>query len=195
MKYIGQRKYDKNGYWKRYLGSGIYLKRAVKKYGRENFERKILCECETKEECDEMEKKYIAESDAVNNPMYYNISAGGQGSSFPTTEETKKKISEANLKHPWKNGHPWIGRHHTEETKEKLRQSKLGKPGWKPSKELKQKKRESTPHKKCMCIETNVVYESISQAEQATGIDRGSISHVCHGKYNIAGGYHWRFAD
>ena len=35
-KYIGQKSYSMPN-WKRYLGSGIYLKRAIKKYGRENF--------------------------------------------------------------------------------------------------------------------------------------------------------------
>ena len=32
MKYIGQKIYDKHGNWKIYLGSGIYLKRAILKY-------------------------------------------------------------------------------------------------------------------------------------------------------------------
>lgn len=30
MKYIGKKIYDKNGYWKTYLGSGIYLKGLLK---------------------------------------------------------------------------------------------------------------------------------------------------------------------
>ena len=33
--YIGQRKYDKQGKWKEYLGSGIILSRAIEKYGIE----------------------------------------------------------------------------------------------------------------------------------------------------------------
>ena len=33
--YIGQRKYDKQGKWKEYLGSGVVLSKAIKKYGLE----------------------------------------------------------------------------------------------------------------------------------------------------------------
>ena len=50
MKYVGQKQYDKYGRWKSYLGSGIYLKRAINKYGEENFTREIIEECETKEQ-------------------------------------------------------------------------------------------------------------------------------------------------
>ena len=48
-KYIGQKKYDKYDYWKTYLGSGILLSRAINKYGRENFSKEIIEECETRD--------------------------------------------------------------------------------------------------------------------------------------------------
>ena len=39
--YIGKKVYrKKDDNW--YLGSGIYLNRAIKKYGRENFKKEIL---------------------------------------------------------------------------------------------------------------------------------------------------------
>ena len=42
-KYIGQRKYDKQGKWKEYLGSGVVLSKAIKKYGIEKmYERLCL---------------------------------------------------------------------------------------------------------------------------------------------------------
>ena len=46
--YIGQKKYDKSGKWKKYLGSGIVLKRDIEKYGESNFSKEIIEECETK---------------------------------------------------------------------------------------------------------------------------------------------------
>ena len=58
-KYIGQKKYDDKGKWKDYLGSGKHLKNAINKYGRENFSKEIIEECETKELLNEREKYWI----------------------------------------------------------------------------------------------------------------------------------------
>lgn len=47
-RYIGQRKYY--GKHQDYLGSGHLLRRAVEKYGKENFSRVILEECSSREQ-------------------------------------------------------------------------------------------------------------------------------------------------
>lgn len=49
--------------------------------------------------------------------------------------------------------------------------------------------------KRVLCVETEVIYSSITSASQATNIDGGSISKVCHNKRKTAGGFHWRFED
>ena len=77
--YIGQKKYDKNNKWKSYLGSGIALKRAIKKYGESNFSKDIIEECETKETLDEREKYWIDYYNAVESDDFYNIASGGDG--------------------------------------------------------------------------------------------------------------------
>lgn len=38
----------------------------------------MLCECESKEELNEMEIKYIAYYNAQNDPDFYNICKGGE---------------------------------------------------------------------------------------------------------------------
>lgn len=63
----------------KYLGSGTILKNAIKRHGKENFKRKILQECNTREELEAAEKKWIAKFDASNSVEYYNISEGGMG--------------------------------------------------------------------------------------------------------------------
>lgn len=78
-KYIGQKKYDSQGRWKDYLGSGIRLKRAVNKYGSENFKREIIENCKTKEELDQREIYWIKYYNAVNDENFYNIASGGDG--------------------------------------------------------------------------------------------------------------------
>ena len=49
--------------------------------------------------------------------------------------------------------------------------------------------------KKVRCIETGVIYESISDAARQTGICRQNIGKCCNGKIKTAGGFHWEFVD
>jgi group I intron endonuclease len=88
-----------------YLGSGKHLKRAIKKYGKENFKFEILHSFSIKEEMFSKERELVDES-FVNDPLTYNLKIGGSG------------------------GNPGIvgafkGRKHTEETKDKIRKSAL----------------------------------------------------------------------
>ena len=78
-RYIGQRKYDKQGKWKEYLGSGVVLSKAIKKYGLENFSKEIIENCKTKEELNAREKFWINYFNAVNSDNFYNIAKGGDG--------------------------------------------------------------------------------------------------------------------
>lgn len=78
-KYIGKKVYDKHGHWNTYLGSGIALKMAIEKYGKENFSRKTLEECKTKEILNEREKYWIKKYNAVKDIEFYNIAFGGDG--------------------------------------------------------------------------------------------------------------------
>lgn len=43
------------------------------------------------------------------------------------------------------------------------------------------------------CVETNIVYKSVREANRQTKIDTTSISRVCRGKQQTAGGYHWKY--
>lgn len=74
--YIGMHKTDdlEDGY----LGSGTYFKRALEKYGRENFKREILENCNSDEEMHLAEARYITE-DVINDKNSYNLKLGGYG--------------------------------------------------------------------------------------------------------------------
>lgn len=76
MKYIGkcQDTPDSN-----YIGSGKYFKRAVKKYGIENFERTIIETCDNADELKDREKYWLDYYDAANSNEYYNISPNSGG--------------------------------------------------------------------------------------------------------------------
>lgn len=83
-KYIG--KHSTNNINDNYLGSGKALKFAIKKYGKDNFERKILAIFDTEEESFELEKRLITE-DITSGEIYYNMANGGKGG---YNEGTKK---------------------------------------------------------------------------------------------------------
>ena len=80
-----------------YLGSGILLSRAMAKYGRENFTRKILCFNETAELNAELESLIIDES-ITKNSMYYNIAGGGQGGAGVAALRTPEHFAAAAAK-------------------------------------------------------------------------------------------------
>lgn len=61
-----------------YLGSGVVLRRAVRKYGRSSFNREILSTFSSETEMYEYEKSLITEA-VVNDPMTYNQTVGGRG--------------------------------------------------------------------------------------------------------------------
>lgn len=111
--YIGQHKYkDLND---NYMGSGIHLRAAQKKYGMENFKKDILVfNIVEKSFIDLLEKEYIKFYRSIGKAEY-NITDGGQGGSGPRSEETKKKISEAEK-----------GKHHSEEWKRKISKAMKG---------------------------------------------------------------------
>jgi len=97
-KYIGVCVNSDEGKRRRYLGSGKLLKLAIKKYGKENFSKRILKEFDDKVSARAYERELIEELDAIDDPTYYNLVAGGFGGSIKggkLTDETKKKISKA----------------------------------------------------------------------------------------------------
>lgn len=81
----------------RYLGSGVSLKLAIKKYGRGKFIKNILCICETKEEAYKNESFFIEKYNTLY-PSGYNISPkGGHHVKGGVSDVTKKKISNSKL--------------------------------------------------------------------------------------------------
>ena len=138
--YIGQHKYYKSLLVEDgYMGSGIYLRKAQKKYGIENFSKEIITIAMSKSEADVLEKYYIAKERNENTYGCYNIADGGQGGAWnkgiPCSEETKKKISIAHKgrKHSeeWKrkiseNSTKFSGHHHSDESKAKISESEKG---------------------------------------------------------------------
>lgn len=60
-----------------YLGSGIYLKKAIKKYGIENFKKEIVESCNSIANLNKREIFWIKKLNTIK--LGYNISEGGDG--------------------------------------------------------------------------------------------------------------------
>lgn len=85
-----------------YMGSGIRIKAAIKKYGINNFEKQIIDIFNTEVELIAAETALITES-ILSDPTCYNLAKGGKGGYtyyadriFKHTENSKRKISDAN---------------------------------------------------------------------------------------------------
>jgi hypothetical protein len=70
-----------------YLGSGVLLKDAIKIYGKENFTREILEECDDFDTLLEREMYWIEKFDAVNSEKFYNLSYGGYAGNSQIVKE------------------------------------------------------------------------------------------------------------
>lgn len=140
------------------------MARAVIKYGWDNILHEILFSGLTKEEAECKEKELIAEYKSDNPEFGYNIQHGGDVGRH--SEETKRKMSEAAK-----------GRKLTAEDRRKISEAKMGKP--------------AVNRKAVMCIETESIYSSASQAQKITGIRH--IGEACNGKLETAGGLHWKW--
>ena len=145
-----------------YMGSGILIKKAITKYGIENFTKWYLAFCDSEEKLNWLECFYIKKYNAKE--CGYNLSDGGEGMLNPKSEireklsnahkgeknpnfgkprsdETKRKISATKKgKHNHKDhkgeNNPFYGKEHSEETKHKISVAMKGKT---PSEETKHK--------------------------------------------------------
>lgn len=112
------------------------------------------------------------------------------------TEEHCKNISISKMGSiPWNKGikmpdnyvHPWLGKHHSEETKKKISDARKG---TKRSLETRLK-----TSKAVKCVETGEVFNSITFAAEKYGVSIYAISKVLRGKAQTSCNLHWIYAD
>ena len=96
--YIGQKQ---SGFFcQSYFGSGVYVKRYIKKYGTDDLKVEVIDWCESLEELNQKEIFYIKEYNSIM-PNGYNIAVGGgcgntfAGKSKEELNEIKEKMSKS----------------------------------------------------------------------------------------------------
>lgn len=156
------------------------LSKSVTEYGKENFAYGVLHKCSSQEEMHLKEKEEI--SKVPKNLLFNKIKSG-----IPRLSKTRaEKIGLAHL-----------GMKHSEESKKKMRDSKIGKSNWpngrpveqiRPAIEASAKKR-SIP---IVCLNNGKIYKSSTEAANDLGLVRSTVHQVANGKRTSCFGYKFR---
>ena len=102
-----------------------YIDRALKKYGKDNFDIYILIEnLESQEELNFYEKLFIEQYDSLaKNGNGYNITNGGYSHPWKNKTEEEKDIIKQKISKKSKGKTPMLGKKHSIETKEKIKKN------------------------------------------------------------------------
>ena len=162
----------------------IVFANAIKKYGWNNFSHEILEDnIFTISEANEKEKYYITKYHTwLGDPSCngYNKTPGGDskiGKSY--SEAGKQKLSIQRKGKPKTEQHKL---HISQGNKNKIRTD-----------EAKKHYQEATKKKPVICLSTNTIYDSASQAAKELKISRTSIIACCKKQFKQAGGYVWEY--
>jgi group I intron endonuclease len=194
--YVGQTIGDLERRWKGHLNPRSncrYLSSAIKKYGVDNFEFKLVC-ITFDNQLDDMEIKYIEKYNSLV-PNGYNLKRGGNSGRHHA--ETKQKITDT-LKQRYKNGliHPrsQLGIPHSEITKKKISESLKG-----------QHRSQETINKWIISRRKNKTiqfdidgnrlnsFDSCKAAGEYIGTTTANICMCCNGKRKTAMGFVWKY--
>jgi len=167
--YVG--KHSTEDVYDNYLGSGLLIQKAIKKYDKENFHKSILFVFDNEQEAFEKEFEIIQENISMKYKTY-NIASGGRGGQKgrSPSQETRNKIGEGNK-----------GKTVSEESRKKIGDGNRGKVH---SKELNQ--RVSDTKKANPYIPTKEHKEILSKCHKGVPLLKetcAKISHTLMGHY------------
>ena len=203
------------GYEKNYL-----FYRAIEKYGWENIEHSILYDGLTLNEAKAIEKKLIAEWNLTDAEYGLNLSGGGDGILADSSRElmsksrignhnsvgrvipseVRSKISESLKNYYRNNTNAMKGKHHTEETKQKLR-NRVVSEGTRAKMRKHHANVSGGANPSARAVEQYTLdgeylqrYEYATEACNKYGLDLSSLIKCCRGKAKSCGGYRWQYA-
>ena len=174
-----------------------YLQKSWNKYGEDNFRFYVLEYCEV-DKLDELEVYYINMYETLSRDSGYNLTSGGSDNKTYSNEtrikisnslkghevsaESRIKISENHADFNGdKNG--MYGKHHSEESKQKMSQAKKGKISF---------RRNLT---NVYCVDLDVMFDDATTAGNILNLDSSGILKCCKGERKTCGGYRWKFIN
>ena len=177
-RYIG----GTNNTTKRWCGQGKHYEgcpafwAALQKYGWDNFSHTVLVRNLSRDEASDLEVLYIAKYRTTDKRCGYNLASGGVSASTMT------------------------GKHHSEMTRQKIREGNLGK------KHSEEQNRRHSEHMKGLmvgsrnhksravrCINTGEEFESQAIAAKAKGVLQSKIWKCCNGQASHTHGLKWEY--
>lgn len=195
---------------------------AIQKYSWDAFVPEILEVVNTIEDANIKEAYYIRLYNSTDDQYGYNISTGGNNFEMP--EESRKIISEkAIARYKDKTANPMYGKKHSNETITKQSKKKLGVNNpmygrkWTDVQRersgtrgmhlnLTEKQREAisdrariigktTGLKAVVCIEDNVMFNSVKEAADTYGVSKSTMCGHLHGNQKSCCGKHFQYVN
>lgn len=208
--YFGSHSWDGEGLDKNYYGSGKIIKRAVEKYGKDNFIVYPIKFYDTVEECRKAEEELLTKYDISNNPYCYNIKNGAVGW---TSEDVKGKNNPMYGKRG--KDAPWYGKHLSEEHRKNLSQALKGRTfseehrknlvqarkGRTLSEKQKEALLQARNYKKIPIVAIQIatgkikIFESQRECSRVLGVHRGSIYSCLKGIQKTCKGYTFKYLE
>ena len=194
-----------------------HLQSAWNKHGEENFTFEVIEKFDPLFyfDIDNLERYWIKELDSMNPENGYNKTIGGDGGST-RSEETRKKMSEAQKGRQWQKGpdHPSFGKKLSPEHIEKLKQPKSEetklkfKDAWTDERKQTHAEKQTgeknhmfgriaKTRKKIKGINLKtleeIIFDSVTAAANFVGAGRCDIRRVCQGVQNYAKGFKFEY--
>ncbi len=238
--YIGQTKkrvedrWRKNGEgYKSRTGSDSYFWNAIQKYGWDNFKHITLFENLSLDLANIIEEELIKKYNTTDRNYGYNIKFGGDNHEMAEdtrlklshitkermnnySDEEMKIIGEKISKALTGEGNGFYGKHHTENTKKKMREnhaklqgenhpmfnyhhSDITKQKWSEQRKGKNLYSDNPNAKTVIQYDKNMnfikTFSSIKEAAESIGVTYRTIIGCCKGRLHTAGGYIWRYKN
>ena len=166
---------------------------AIKKYGWNNFKHEVLFSNLSKEEASLKEIELIKLYDSTNKKYGYNVSPGGEnGHNELWNDDEYRNKQTKERKDRWNN------KEYRDKIINSMREA-ICSDIYKEKQALNTHQRwedgnyDEIHCKKVICLETGIIYKSITEASELTNIYRCDIGKCCLSKMRTAGGYHWQY--